>query len=586
MKNLDLSPENKDSHALIIGINQYKIASPLKYAKHDAEAVAETLVEKFEFNKENVVILLDNKATRHSIIKSFLSFANTNISQDARLLVFYAGHGHTVTGSRGEVGFLIPFDGDTNNLSSLIRWDELTRDTELIPAKHILFIMDACYGGLAVTRALPTGSTRFLKDMLLRQARQVITAGKADEVVADSGGPVPEHSIFTGHLLQALDGEASTADGVVTANSVMSYVYERVGKDHNSYQTPHYGYLEGDGDFIFHAPGLVDLTKEEKVDEDVLIAIPSFSETSASSTEQNIIELSKEYLSDDRFRIKLDDLVVKEIREVLNSTSDDSFIVPDTPFSVDELKKRLNHYETAVIDLLSIVTCIAYWGEERHHPILKKSITRITDRIDRQGGLVIWISLRWYPVILLQYCAGIAALSSEKYDNLFILFSAKVGESSLRSASSELILAIGDAIADLSRTDAFKQLPGHERNYVARSEYMFKLLQPLLDDILFLGRDYEALFDRFEVFLALVHADFDYNPESQFSRLWGPIGRFGWKYYSRSGKENVFKTIVEEAQNAGNNWPPLKAGFFQSSIDRFNIISGEFEKTLKELKWL
>jgi hypothetical protein len=94
----------------------------------------------------------------------------------------------TQTGRRGEVGFLVPHDGDLSNLSTLIRWDDLTRNAELIVAKHILFVMDACYGGLAITRSLSAGSMRFLKDMLQRYSRQVLTAGKANEVVADAGG--------------------------------------------------------------------------------------------------------------------------------------------------------------------------------------------------------------------------------------------------------------------------------------------------------------------------------------------------------------------------------------------------------------
>jgi hypothetical protein len=51
-------------------------------------------------------------------------------------------------------GFLVPCDGDVSNLASLIRWDDLTRGADLIEAKHILFLMDACYGGLALNRAV------------------------------------------------------------------------------------------------------------------------------------------------------------------------------------------------------------------------------------------------------------------------------------------------------------------------------------------------------------------------------------------------------------------------------------------------
>ena len=38
----------------------------------------------------------------------------------------------------------VPVDGDVADASTFIRWDELTRNGELIAAKHILFLMDAC----------------------------------------------------------------------------------------------------------------------------------------------------------------------------------------------------------------------------------------------------------------------------------------------------------------------------------------------------------------------------------------------------------------------------------------------------------
>jgi uncharacterized caspase-like protein len=124
------------------------------------------------------------------------------VGPDDRLIIFFAGHGHTASGRRGETGFLVPVDGDVTNLASLVRWEELTRCADLIPAKHVLFLMDACYGGLALTRkTLPPGSMRLLKDMLQRFSRQVLTAGKADETVSDGGGVRVGHSIFTSHLL-------------------------------------------------------------------------------------------------------------------------------------------------------------------------------------------------------------------------------------------------------------------------------------------------------------------------------------------------------------------------------------------------
>ena len=184
------SPKYLDSHAIVVGVDAYEHCPPLGYAVSDATAVYDTLCSRFGFSPDNVTLLVDSDATRQNILDQYLHFA-TSCHPNDRLVFFFAGHGHTLPSYRGDVGFLVPFNGNTTELATLIRWDELTRNADLISAKHILFVMDACYGGLAIQRSLRPGAMRFLNDMLIRKARQVITAGKADETVADSGGPRP-----------------------------------------------------------------------------------------------------------------------------------------------------------------------------------------------------------------------------------------------------------------------------------------------------------------------------------------------------------------------------------------------------------
>ena len=147
----------------------------------------------------------------------------------------------------------------------------------------------------------------------------------------------------------------------------------------------------------------------------------------------------------------------------------------------------------------------------------------------------------------------------------------------------ELILAVGDAIAELERTAAFKHLPGHERHHVPRSEYLFKLLQPTLDDLLFLGRDYERLFDWFEILFALVHADLHEQHWPGFG-VWGPPGRFGWKYSSiRPG--DPFKAMLAEAASERDKWPPISAGMFGGDYERFAEIAAKYDKVIARLGW-
>lgn len=581
MPGTEFNPIYSNSYALVIGINNHKFASPLKYAVNDAEELANTLKDKFRFPEENITLLIDKEATRANIHSKFLSFSSTSIKPDDRILVFFAGHGNTQSSRRGEVGFLVPYDGNTETLSSLIRWDELTRNAALINAKHIFFIMDACYGGLAITRGLPPGSMRFLKDMLLRYSRQVLTAGKANEEVYDSGGPLANHSVFTGHLLEALNGKAATDDGIITANGVMAYTYERVSKDLYSEQTPHYGFIEGDGDFIFNPPDISVLTKSDTKDEDVLISIPPLLQEVSKEEKSDIASISKKLISDPKETIHLHDLCMEKIRKISILTSEKKFPAQGVNFSPEELIKRLATYESIVSELQVIVSCIAYWGTDTHYGILQKVFARMSDPIKARAGLDIWSAIQWHPIIVLFYSAGIAALEGGKLGNLCLIFYSKVKSPFHNNSNIEFVSSIGRGILDLARGEAFKKLSGHERFYAPRSEYLFKLLQPFLDDLLFLGKDYEHLFDKFEVLLALSFAQLR---RRDGKNIWGPIGRFGWKYHARR-RDNPLEEFLIEARLQERNWSLIKAGFFEKNYASFLKAAGEYVELIKGLEW-
>ncbi len=197
-------PSYSHSHALVIGINDYVAASPLAFAVADAKAVSQILQARFEFPTANVTLLLDEHATKAAILKAFFAYSLGSTGPDDRLIVFFAGHGQTVEGRRGDVGYLVPHDGDPDDLGSLIRWRELTEGADMFDAKHVLFLMDACYGGLAVTRARPAGSMRFMRDMLRRGSRQVLRRERPTRQSATRGdryqATVPSLAIYSRRL--------------------------------------------------------------------------------------------------------------------------------------------------------------------------------------------------------------------------------------------------------------------------------------------------------------------------------------------------------------------------------------------------
>src|SRR5207247_11017435 len=131
--------------------------------------------------------------------------------------------------------------------------------------------------------------------------------------------------------------------------------------------------------------------------------------------------------------------------------------------------------------------------------------------------------------------------------------------------------------------NALTTMPAHERHYTPRSEYFFNSLQPLLEDLLFLGRSYESLFDRFEVFLALTFADIRQQARPK-GDLWGPPGRFAWKH-KRGHGHSPFDELVSEAERSGDNWGPLQAGLFGGSIERFQRTALGYRALLQQISW-
>lgn len=241
----------RESWAVVIGIDDYQKWPKLQYAGRDADAIRQALIEKLGFQDNHVILLKNRDATRSQI----LSLLNGKLGQgkmqrDDRVFVFFSGHGATRKLSSGrDLGYIIPVDSDPQNMATdAIPMTELQNIAEHLPAKHLLFVMDSCYSGLGLTRG--GSSQNFLKENARRVARQMITAGGADQMVMD-GGP-GGHSIFTWTLLQGLAGKADlNGDGFITGTELAAYVSPAVSSV--SRQTPAFGSLPGSegGEFVF-----------------------------------------------------------------------------------------------------------------------------------------------------------------------------------------------------------------------------------------------------------------------------------------------------------------------------------------------
>lgn len=237
----------QNSYALVIGNDAYTGPwPPLSNAVKDARLVKEALERKgFEVTyKTNV--------TSRELVEAFEAFfLETGEDPDARLFVWYAGHGYS---ERGE-GYLVPIDApDTSEggkfrrkALSLRRMGEYARDAL---ALHIFAVFDSCFAGTIfnVGRDKPPPA---ITRATTRPVRQFLTSGDAGQAVSDDG-------TFRKLFLRAIDGEVradANRDGFLSASELGLFLASEITNYSNGTQTPRSGKLNdpelNQGDFIF-----------------------------------------------------------------------------------------------------------------------------------------------------------------------------------------------------------------------------------------------------------------------------------------------------------------------------------------------
>ncbi len=251
----------------VVGIDRYRTWNCLRNAVADARGVLAAF-ENLGFEPA-IEPLLDDAATGGAIRRLATDDLRRRVDPNDSLVVFFAGHGHTVTsrfadGGCVKRGYLIPVDaerpeGQRDTWLDLEHWlSEVAR----LPARHILVILDSCHSGIALdcdTRSRGHGARNgdVMDPLRARRSRRVITSALDNERAMDSG-PIAGHSLFTGWLIEALRGGlvARIGDSLVTGSEIGHYVRRRVRESTCEQQTPDIGTLELDdrGELLVSLP--------------------------------------------------------------------------------------------------------------------------------------------------------------------------------------------------------------------------------------------------------------------------------------------------------------------------------------------
>ena len=230
---------------LIIGIEDYARLPSVEYARKDALIVRDYFIRVLGVPEENIISLVDSDATKAQIEGYLKKYIPSNVSKDATLYVYFAGHGMPGT-NKGEP-YLVPYDADTRFIEQTgYKLISFYQDIYNLDLERVYVFLDSCFSGMASRAA----------EMLIKGARPALIhvekvrppSGSIVSLNATSTGQIsnayPEkgHGLFTYYLLRGLKGEADTDDdGWTSVKEIYGYVRShvtRVSRRLQSEQTP------------------------------------------------------------------------------------------------------------------------------------------------------------------------------------------------------------------------------------------------------------------------------------------------------------------------------------------------------------
>ncbi|MBY0246843.1 MAG: caspase family protein [Nitrospiraceae bacterium] len=235
------------SWAIVIGIEGYVVAPPIRGAVNDAKQVAQAFRN---LGFDEVVEIYEKDAVFRRLQQVLNDMLPRKVGRMDRLVIFYAGHAGSAQDADGEDrSYLVPADAQVNNPAKAVTVEHLKEFTRRSASKHTLLILDAPVFGWELTSPPPVS----LEGRLVpeadtdRRAVQVISAARKGELSSRSDGK----SLFVQALLAGLAGAADVdKNGWLMASELGDYLTRRVQADSQGLQHPTSLRIDGDGDTV------------------------------------------------------------------------------------------------------------------------------------------------------------------------------------------------------------------------------------------------------------------------------------------------------------------------------------------------
>ena len=219
------------SYALVIGISDYAGGYDDLPTGNDAKRMADYLIEEAGF--DYVHLLTEDKVTKGRVAELMSDEFPDLLDENDRFFFYWSGHGDTraIATGDGKAGFLALSDTPVRKWSRMIAMEDVQRWNRFLPAQQSLFLLDACFSGLAGFVQQSSTPRDWKIEQLSQPSHHVMSAGTENEktIAGDRWGG----SLFTTAVLDGLRGAADAASGfdkddIISLTELKAYVQDRV----------------------------------------------------------------------------------------------------------------------------------------------------------------------------------------------------------------------------------------------------------------------------------------------------------------------------------------------------------------------
>jgi hypothetical protein len=281
----------------------------------------------------------------------------------------------------------------------------------------------------------------------------------------------------------------------------------------------------------------------------------------------------KEYLAEDRYRIQLNELVVAQGNQLAQTIVGPEFPSQGPHVTDNIIKSRIESYDDISQVALAIIVAGCYYGTQGHEKQWIDLLRRVAHPPAEYIGNPTLLRLRRYPIMLLLYGGGLAAVAAENYRSLLALFTKpKVPNEFEHGTDGPLLHLLMPA--DVIDKDLANRVM-NQRWYAPLSEHLFHVLREPMRSMLHDDHHYQRCFDRFEYMRSLLEVD-------TTGKLL-TVGSYAWRW--RLPHQDIRQEVGAEEAEAGAEWAPYKAGWFRSQRQRFLAAKSKVDQAVLRLAW-